>query len=227
MRRAFATSLAALLLTGAAPLAAQTTSGIGAREDCVSELLYLTRIGELGAARVTAAGQTHFLHDREGRPCDRPACVQKAYVVAGDVVVTGHRVGGFVCVLYPNKLGGTEGWLPATALAPLAPVPLKPGDWSGVWLRDTDTSLTLRAAGAAVAVKGDAVWYGLGDNVHTGEVNGRGVPRGDTLQALDVEDPDPEGCAPVLRRLGPYLVAFDRKRCGGVNVNFIGVFRRR
>jgi hypothetical protein len=61
----------------------------------------------------------------------------------------------------------------------------------------------------------------LGDNIHTGVVNGSARPEGNVLV---VED---DICRATLRLVGDYLVVSDNSDCGGMNVRFDGVYRRR
>ena len=57
--------------------------------------------------------------------------------------------------------------------------------------------------------------------MHVGEVHAEAAPAGNVLALRD----DP--CALTLRLVGHYLVAADNGECGGANVRFDGVYRRK
>ena len=100
---------------------------------------------------------------RAGCPRAGAHCLSLAYVVPGDVVLTGHVEGAFTCAGFQ---GAREleaiGLLPSAALATLAPDRLFPRD--GVGRRTgPDHDIAIRIApGGALAVNGEASW-GMGD----------------------------------------------------------------
>lgn len=169
----------------------------------------------------------------------------KAYLVAGNEVVTDAKMEGFVCAWFKPKRGpvqyGTVGWLPLDALqpAPAAPVP-SPADWAGTWERDrgeyTAAEITLRpAAGGKLAVSGNAVYSAGPDAVKRGAVNEgdldlqvrvQGRLAGDFLSHPAKPDDDSE-CSIGLARVGEWLLAEDNGSCGGLNVSFSGLYRRK
>jgi hypothetical protein len=95
-------------------------------------------------------------------PSARPECRLQSFLVPGDIVVAGDRVGGFRCVTFRSATGRqTSGFLPSAALVDQpAPSPAV-ADWTGRWIRDEEASITIAVEGAALAVKGDATWGGL------------------------------------------------------------------
>lgn len=222
MRRTLLLALGGLFAAGTAAAAP-----IGAPAECPRDLLFEGRIELLRAARVVAPGKVHFRDDGAGGPCEGPRCRGKAYVVNGDAVISGRRRGPWVCVIYPNSRGGTEGWIRLDEIVAVAETRATPSMWIGSWVRDPYTELTIERAGPKLSVKGLALWFGARpDIVHDGMVDAAGAPVGDTLRTDDVSYPDADHCQPILRRLGPYLAAFDNNRCGGLNVTFTGVYRR-
>lgn len=199
--------------------------GIGLPPDCVMDLLFAGRIADLGLARVTAP-KVRFQQD--GGDCPGPAsCLLKPYVVKGDLVVTGRRHGAWICVLYPNNFLN-EGWVPLSSVSPVPVKPTRaPADWTGRWVRDPQARLKITSLGGVMLrADGDAYWVGsTPDTVHYGEVHGRGQPKGDYLS---IPDKGTEGaCKPTFRRIGPYMAGFDDNQCGGLNVTFTGVYRRK
>lgn len=97
--------------------------------------------------------------------------------------------------------------------------------WLGEW-RGGDDSLIIKREGKGVRVVGTAVWQGYGDNTHEGAFNGAG-PVGSAQMVL--EDDDDSACVLALYRVGDELWAEDpgQSSCGGVNVTFSGVYRRK
>ena len=78
------------------------------------------------------------------------------------------------------------------------------------------------ARGDELLVSGTALWIGLNDNVHIGELAEATAQRdGDGLKLAPYD-----GCAVTLRRAGPWLIVDDNMGCGGLNVTFRGVYRR-
>ncbi len=54
----------------------------------------------------------YLLNDSDGCPGkSEAACRQRSYVVKGDVVVLAQHRDGYACAFYPNKVGGSAGWV--------------------------------------------------------------------------------------------------------------------
>lgn len=182
-----------------------------------------------GVARVSGekGSRVYFYNDDEGCPGPAAKCRQKAYLIPGDEVLTARAFGDWVCAWYqPARGPETVGWLPANRLAraehPAAP-PL--GSWLGTWgFYDNELRLTRGARAGSLRVAGEATWQGVNPgNVHTGELEGEAEPAAGALKL----GADPEDCLATLRLVGPYLVVSDNKRCGGHNVTFDGVYRKK
>jgi len=175
-------------------------------------------------ARVLGAkgARVYFHGDDEG--CPGPKCRQKAYVVPGNEVIVSRSFGDWLCAWYqPPKGDETVGWIPAHQLSVTeAEKNPPPARWLGSW-EFYQNSLDIRrgAEAGTLAVEGEALWRGLGDNVHTGGVKGKARPAGNVLT---VEE---EVCRVTLRMVGDYLVASDNSDCGGMNVRFNGVYHRK
>jgi hypothetical protein len=184
--------------------------------------------GEFRTARVTGAkgSRVYFSGDEEGCPGPSAKCRQKAYLVPGNEVLTSRMFGDWVCAWYQPASGyETVGWLPAARLAIVEP-PARPplALWLGAWgFHDNSLRLSRGPKAGELRVAGDATWVGVNPaNAHVGEVSGEAAPAGNVLQVNSEDD-----CRLTLRLVGSYLVASDNKQCGGVNVTFDGVYRRR
>jgi hypothetical protein len=185
---------------------------------------------EFRTARVTGrkGSRVHFSGDEEGCPGASAKCRQKAYVVAGDEVLTSRTFGDWVCAWYqPARGSETVGWLPAHQLGVAEPAARPPlAAWLGAWgFYDNSLRLTRARRAGALRVEGDATWVGANPgNVHVGDVSGEAAPAGNVLE---VGGGDEHDCRLKLRLVGSYLVASDNRQCGGVNVTFDGVYRRK
>ncbi|QNH10662.1 hypothetical protein HEP73_00063 [Xanthomonas sp. GW] len=176
-----------------------------------------------------AVPRLYLLDDSDGCPSKgEAACRQRAYVVKGDVVVLAQRRDGFACAFYPNKVGGSAGWVAQESVQPLpSAAEPTPQAWNGRW-HDGDNGLQLTANGdGSVTVNGDAYWPSAnpdpeerpgGPNV--GAVTARGYPEGNRVEVSE------DDCNVRLQLLGDLLVVADNLQCGGANVSFGGVYRR-
>jgi hypothetical protein len=188
-----------------------------------------TDVATFGLAKVTGAPRA-YLHDCVDLA---PGCTDQPrtpYVVPGDLVITGKVSGANVCVLMPNRVGGSAGWVRSAEIAPLPRGTPALADWVGAWT-EGDDSIHLSLRGAKLVVHGDACWPSChpsraerpgGPNV--GELGGSAPPGGDTLVIDDASTPPV--CAATLRLIGPYLLVTDNNQCGGMNVTFTGAYRR-
>lgn len=83
-------------------------------------------------ARVIDAPRLYLLGDMDGCPAKgEPACRQRSYVVNGDTVVTGRDLGHYRCAFFPNKVGGSAGWVDRSKLQALPVVVPALQDWAG------------------------------------------------------------------------------------------------
>jgi len=175
----------------------------------------------------------HAGEEREGCPAPTAACRRKGYVVAGDRLVAWEAEGRLTRVTYlaPGSGRPSEGWIETTALRRVPLAPTRAADWIGGWTgRESEIDITRGAKPGTFHLGGNATWGGHDpERVKIGAINfgmfGADVPapRGDSLALADSDDPD---CRIALRLLGPYLLARDNDRCGGLNVSFTGVYRR-
>jgi hypothetical protein len=184
---------------------------------------------EFGIARIKGekGARAYFYGEDEGCPGPAAKCRQKAYVVPGDEVITSRTFGDWVCAWYqPARGSETVGWLAADRLDALeSPAQPALAAWLGTWdFYRNEVRLSRGRRAGTLSVGGDATWEGaIPGNVHVGELSGEAEPAGGVLKL----GADPEDCQATLRLVGPYLVVSDNKQCGGVNVTFDGVYRRK
>jgi hypothetical protein len=186
--------------------------------------------GEFGLARVRGekGARVYFYGDDEGCPGPAAKCRRKAYLVPGDEVVTSRTFGDWVCAWYqPARGAETAGWLAAASLAPAA-APERPAlaAWLGTWgFYDGELRVRRGRAAGSLLVEGQATWVGANPgNVHVGELSGEAAPAANLLKLGGEDEFD---CRATLRLVGPYLIVSDNKQCGGVNVTFGGVYRKK
>ena len=198
-------------------------------------------------ARVAAreGGRATFVRNGDAAapacPADTAACRQKTYVVDGDLLILGKRLRDFVCATYIGGKGfGHSGWLPANAVATIAPqASIAREKWIGRWQAPEQT-ITIRPGPAAetLTLAGQATYGGRDPervkrgavNIGEFEVTAR-IP-GDALaftpsggKAVPY-DPKSDDCGIRLRLQGEYLIAMDNQKCGGMNVTFSGIYRK-
>ena len=227
MRQLLPRIVAAAIGLGAATLAIHAYAA-GDDDFCRNGSFPETEIHSLGLARVAASGATHFIEDSDqGCPSEAQRCRDRAYLVNGNVVLTGRTRGGYVCAFFLNRVGGSAGWLRPADLTriPNAAPPL--GAWAGRW-RDGDNEIRLTVRGASLAAEGSAYWpsanppskqFPGGPNV--GDMSGVARPQGASVVFGKADD-----CRVDMALIGDYLVASDNSACGGMNVRFNGVYRR-
>ena len=198
-------------------------------DDCTT-VLAGTPIRDFTLMRVSGKDRVHFAD------CFSATCIVEAYVVAGDLLVAAPQPGDLVCTVFPNKRGGTKGWIPSGLLSP-APAESNPPlvAWAGKWRLHKDAEIEIRVEGHALSVKGQAFWMsGAPGVIHDGELSGKNKPAGDILaipspeafDALESADNPEYVCQATLRLMGPYLAVQDNGHCGGLNVSFSGIYRR-
>lgn len=222
--------------------------GHAARADCLEQAFTGASTG--ASPRAAAVGGTgpraNFVRDgrdRPGCPDDSEACRKSAFVVPGDVVLVAGQQGAYACAAFTNGKGVTSlGMLPAAVLAPIQEGPGSAAGWIGTWLRVESTiAIKPAATPGELAVRGDATWGGSdparvrSGGVNLGEVEGSAAPDGSGVLAftqgngrtLPYDPSDATTCSIWMLRRGPYLVVADNLGCGGMNVSFSGIYRRR
>jgi hypothetical protein len=190
--------------------------------------LFPEQVKEPGLARITPGPKVDVLGDTNGCPGPDPKCRDGSTLAAGETVLTGQRFGEYVCVFRPDNEGGNAGYVQADRLAAQTLKAPSLRDWPGLW-RDGDNELRLSSAKGSLKVQGRAWWparkppKGAG-GPNEGRVTGEAKPDGRRLVVTDTDDDD---CVLTLTQVGPFLMASDTGYCGGHNVRFNGVFRKR
>ena len=178
-------------------------------------------------AIIAGKGRVYFLEDMEGCPNGEPRCRQNSYVIPSDAVVTGRSKGRYVCVFYPNKRGGSAGWMESTRLKRL-PARQNPPirEWVGQWSALGNPEVRFYVRRGKLMVEGDSYWPSPnpplserpgGPNI--GNISEPVRVTGNRAHAAD--------CNIRFTLLGNLIVAADPDmQCGGMNVSFTGVYRR-
>lgn len=177
------------------------------------------------------AAPLHFVKagDKSGKcPSDAPACAEKAFLVAGDLVTIGATVKNFTCVDYANDKGDRAGFLPTSALAP-EPALVEPAQWTGHWRR-VEAEIAIEAGKDGLTGQGEASFGALDpDRVKRGAVNFGSFSGPLKLEGGEgkiVDSDAVSGCNLKLARVGEALIVRDNGVCGGFNVSFSGFYTR-
>jgi hypothetical protein len=181
--------------------------------------------------KVIGSGHLDLLSDMNGCPSEGKQCNGLGYVLPGDVVITGREHGAYVCVLYPNRFGGSAGWVEQSRLVPEA-FDSSPAlqSWVGRW-KDGDDLLRLSLYHGQLHADGAAYWPSAhpakedapgGPNVGSLEANA--MPTGNRVQFS--EGNDLSRCQVTAILVGTWMLVDDNGNCGGMNVRFSGIYQR-
>jgi hypothetical protein len=211
-------------------------------------------LGDLDADGTVSLGRINDISPRvnfvkrdvfqKGCPNSSAVCKDTAYLVPGDEVVISGGSGDFVCASYANRKGAvTDGWLPRAAVSlTQGPAIEEPDGWIGQWRSGPEQTIVIEVGSGRgrLKIKGNASWGASEpDRVrrgafNIGELNGEAPLRGARLSfgmgengTLPYEEADEYDCRVRMRRLGSYLLVKDNNMCGGHNVTFTGIYRRR
>jgi hypothetical protein len=226
-------SAAFLLLATVVPAAAESAPG-----DCTG--IDFDRDKPIVVSKVDAKAPKAFYvksaWEDAACPAETSACQRKAYLVPGDLVLTGRQNGLFTCIAYQSprdrKQVWTNGWIRSERLTPVAPSPARRlADWAGTWAH-AGGEITIEAGkNGKLTIEGEQV-YPAAQNVHTGTLSAEVVPAGDILAFADdgkvpFEQAKQAECQVRMQRFGNFLVVEDNGGCGGVMVTFTGFYRRK
>jgi hypothetical protein len=158
--------------------------------------------------------------------CASPKDCLPTKLAAGDAVTSYHQDGDWTCGYLQQRDGAGPGWVKSRDIREVAANPAPPPDaWFGTWANGRGR---IRIVGSTLSGKlhltGEAEWRGAGDVVHTGNFEGDAAPAGNHLHFVEA---GADSCTVDLTLIGRYLVADDNERCGGMNVRFWGVWKRR
>jgi hypothetical protein len=184
-----------------------------------------------GLAKVIGAPRTYLRSDTAPCPDESPACRGRVYVVPGDTVLTGAASGSYVCAFFVGGNGGSAGYVRQQEIAP-QPVaaPASLAAWAGEW-HNGDNRIELRSNGIRLTASGRAYWPSANPSLkdrpggpNLGDMSGTAIPKANTVVFAGN---DPSDCRVTLTLLPPFLLAVDNMQCGGMNVSFTGVYRKR
>ncbi|MDQ3798987.1 MAG: hypothetical protein M3384_06020 [Acidobacteriota bacterium] len=156
-------------------------------------------------------------------------CRMKSYLIPNDEVIVSRTFGRWACGWYQPKKGSeTVGWIAVDKLefkeTNRNP---SPDEWLGVWrYAGNHIEIGKSKSSGLLKITGNAFWKGLGDNIHTGELDDDSAPAGNVLKIGENETGEYD-CKATLRLVGKYLIASDNLQCGGVNVTFSGVYLKK
>ena len=144
-------------------------------------------------------------------------------IKAGDPVVVNRLEGDWTCGYFVTRKGASQGWVRSRDMRVLDVDPRPaPAAWVGTWVQgDNRIRIQNSKVPGKLALTGEAYWHGFGDNVHSGEFAGEAGPVGNHLHLED------DSCKIDLALIGKYLLANDNNMCGGMNVRFWSVWKRR
>jgi len=158
--------------------------------------------------------------------CDSAKSCVPTKLAAGDVAAPYHTDGDWTCAYIQQRDGAGPGWVKAQDLREVHadPAPLLDA-WFGTWANGLGRiRIAPSAAAGELHVSGENEWHGIGDVVHTGDFEGDASPAGNHLHFVES---GPGSCTIDLTLIGRYLVAGDNQLCGGMNVRFWGIWKRR
>jgi hypothetical protein len=154
--------------------------------------------------------------------CGTGKCLPMRLAVGDPVVVT-RTEAGWTCGYLVAKKGSAPGWVRFSELRAIAADPNPPPSaWIGIWAQD-ENRIEIRSTKTppALTLHGEAYWHGRGGNVNSGEFTAEAIP---AANKLHIED---DSCKLDLALIGDYILANDNNMCGGMNVRFWGIWKRR
>jgi hypothetical protein len=169
-----------------------------------------------------------YTDEREDCPAGKN-CRLKSYLIPGNEVIVSHERGNFACVWFqPRKGSETVGWIPLEKLdLPYGLRKIEPDEWVGKWsFYENSIVISRTAAPGIYKIEGNALWKGLGGNVHVGELDGAAKFTDRELKYSEDEQ-DESACRVTMQLVGKYMIVADNLNCGGANVSFSGVYQRK
>jgi len=186
----------------------------------------LTVVAAIGAASVLATRPRTA--DAQTTSADRPPaarCGAEGFAPnfplalrAGVPAVVYSVDGAWTCAGFQNGPRWVRSAELRTVRTDTAP---RPTAWVGHWTVPAGTAIIRRASGDTLRIEGHAWWLGLRGVSHSGSIKALAVPSGNRLHFVETT------CTLDLALIGKYIVADDNQRCGGANVRFWGIWKRR
>jgi hypothetical protein len=193
----------------------------------------------LVVAKIAAKPRIHYVKsawENAACPANLKPCKGKAYVLKGDLVLTGKTHGPYTCVAYQSprdrKQIWTNGWIASSVLSPVAPRPSpRLSDWIGTWIHTGGEISIGKGKSGKLTIKGEQT-YPAALNVHSGVIEAQVKPTDGILAFADdggvAFDKASEGdCLVRMQRIGALLLVEDNGACGGSMVTFTGLYRRK
>lgn len=190
---------------------------------------------ELSAVVSTDQKPIHFHDDDKACP-EGTSCIKKAYVVQGDTLLVAQKQAGWVCAWYFGRKSEYVGWLPAANIKPVLPKQIPSlQDWVGLWVPIAGSDqirIRLSKKPGEIDLKGYAVWNGGKDDdgneiANVGDFENTATPTGSRLTVGGSKSKNPYGCIVHLQLVSGNLIVTDDGDCGGMNVRFDDVYRKR
>lgn len=180
----------------------------------------------LGTIKAKKGERVYFYGDDKDCPNGKN-CRNKSYLIAGNEVIVSRKFGNWACSWYQPKKGSeTVAWIPLKNLEfkeMVQGIESYAGKWS---FYNNEIEIKKTKEPKVFEVKGLAFWKGLGDNIHTGELDGKAVWNEKYL-AYGEEDKSEYACRVKFDLVWKFLIVSDNLNCGGVNVTFTGVYTRK
>lgn len=199
--------------------------------DCHQARAYDAPHPELGI--VTGEANEHRYFIAPDDPCLTPgsklACRKKAYVLPKDKIVIFFSAEAFACVGFGNSSSTSIGLLPLNAVQATKLSAPTGSDWQGAWSNDDGEIKIENAKDQQLLHVSGVTALELGSekdpplNVHTGELD-YDIPRTPGSSELNIRD---SSCEARLVYLADYLFVKDNFKCGGAEVSFNGLYRRK
>jgi hypothetical protein len=178
-------------------------------------------------AAVGGNGRANFWGDMNGCPAAEARCRENTYVVPGDRLVTGRVRGAFTCAYFPNRGGGSAGWIESRRLRAVAVAPRPPlSAWLGQWSAEGNPMVRFRVRRKQLTVDGDSYWPSPNPSLEErpGGPNIGSIAGPVRRSGNQAREPE---CNVTFTLLGDLLIGADPDmKCGGANVSFSGVYRR-
>jgi hypothetical protein len=229
---ALACITAVILLVAAAPAGAESGP-----DDCTG--IDFDRERPIVVAKVVAKPKAFYVKsawEDAACPANSAGCQRKAYLVPGDLVLTGRQNGPFTCIAYESTKGKranwTNGWMRSDSLAPVAPSRgRRLADWTGTWKHPMGEITIEEGEKGKLTIEGIQAYKGA-QNVQTGVLGAEATPAGDLLAFADdgktpFDQAKEAECQVRMQRVGKFLVVEDNGGCGGVMVTFTGFYQRK
>lgn len=182
----------------------------------------------VGFVKPKIGNRSYFYNDDPEKCPKSESCRSRSYLVKGDMVIVSKTFGVSTCSWYTGPRGSVKvGWIRSQDLE--FPAMLTDGServWTGEWQYASNSiSFTPNKIAGYLNVTGNAIWKGMGDNIHIGELDGKAQPENGLLEYSDGSGK--YDCRATMRlTMESLLVVTDNGNCGGANVTFSGIYRK-